>query len=210
MEYDNIPLLFTCTSNTDRYLCLCNCINNGFRWIAAKCSTDTLKDLVEQRTSIRNAFKASQSLYYLIIIEKNNGEISYSQENYETLEADNEFPEPALMLDDDFVDEDIKDQIINLAETRQYHVSSHPGMSECDLVLSSEYEALYRKKPMQLRAKESFSYSNTDEKIKPQQVDEFTHQGHGLNIQVIKKEVKSSEHSTTITCSNSMLNELAA
>ena len=167
MEYDNIPLLFTCTYLDNRYLCLCNCINNGFRWIAAKCSTDTLKNLIEQRISIRDAFKTSQSPYYLIIGE-NSGEISYSQENFETLEADNEFPEPSLMLDDDFVDDDVKEQIIKLSEntTTRYHISSRFRIHVDNNISFLHIDMGQPKKPMQssrpVPERETFLYNNTD------------------------------------------------
>lgn len=168
MEYDNIPLLFTCTYLDNRYLCLCNCINNGFRWIAAKCSTDTLKNLIEQRISIRDAFKTSQSPYYLIIGE-NSGEISYSQKNFETLEADNEFPEQSLMLDDDFVDDDVKEQITKLSEntTTRYHISSRFRIHVDNNISFLHIDTMEQpKKPMQssrpVPERETFLYNNTD------------------------------------------------
>lgn len=114
MEYDNIPLLFTCTSDVDRYLCLCNCINNGFRWVIAKCPLNTLRSLVEQQISIRDAFREAIGEYYQVV-GKADGKISYSTATFETLSAENEFPEPGLLLDNDFVENKVRAEIIREA-----------------------------------------------------------------------------------------------
>lgn len=167
MEYDNIPLLFTCTNNYDRYLCICNCINDGFRWIATKCSTKILKSLVDQKISIRNAFKESKYPYYLITGEY-NGEIKYRKEDYDTLASDNEFPEPGFMLDDDFVEEDIKEQIIGLLDniTARYHILSQFRVKVEDISFSNigmtELSNKATETNYPITEKETFLYRNID------------------------------------------------
>ena len=77
-------------------------------------SLNTLRSLVEQQISIRDAFREAIGEYYQVV-GKADGKISYSTATFETLSAENEFPEPGLLLDNDFVENKVRAEIIREA-----------------------------------------------------------------------------------------------
>lgn len=100
-EYDSIPLLFMCGNGADKYLCLCNSIYNGFRWIITKTTIEILSELIDEKISIYEAFEKSGEPYYLAM-ENYDGfddNFYYRLESFENLKADDELPDTRLKLE---------------------------------------------------------------------------------------------------------------
>lgn len=68
-EFESEPIIFTCIDNNkNTYLCLCSEIRYIQKWIIAKCTNTTLRDLIQKKIDIATAFLKMPDL---IIVEMN-------------------------------------------------------------------------------------------------------------------------------------------
>lgn len=98
---DGYPILFTCTSNEKFYLCLCRTLTPEQKWIISEIEFQDLKKMIENKISIRDAFKANSTGKSCIAKWNEN----FISESYQVIPTSHltltELPENDVFLDDE-------------------------------------------------------------------------------------------------------------
>lgn len=93
------PVLFTCKNDERMFLCVCRTIIDEQKWVIAEIGLNTLVELMENKISIRDAFKKDNINACIVHWTKNNPIEKYDVVVPEKI-SDGDLPEEDIFLDD--------------------------------------------------------------------------------------------------------------
>lgn len=106
LEMDHIflengyPVLFTCKNKNRIFLCICRTVIDVQKWVISEIDLQTLSNLINNVTSIYDAFKSGKNYACIVKWDKVN-----KQEEYEVLKcnmlSDSDLPKKKVFLDDE-------------------------------------------------------------------------------------------------------------
>ena len=64
LEFEQEPILFICKDiQGNMYFCLCSDMLDGYVWVLAECSMQSLKELIDKKKSLLEFFRQKESLF---------------------------------------------------------------------------------------------------------------------------------------------------
>lgn len=94
------PVLFTCKNQNRIFLCICRTVIDVQKWVISEINVQTLSNLINNVTSIYEAFKSGKNYACIVKWDKVN-----KQEEYEVLKcsmlSDSDLPKKNVFLDDE-------------------------------------------------------------------------------------------------------------